>query len=123
MGPRGTGKRTLDWLRLNVSAEIALRSLEGSRVGRLRYEDFAADPMAELTRLSTELGVPVNEKLGARQSLTLSPKHLIAGNPVRYRREVTITPDNEWLSAMPRSKQVLIGVMTAPLMLKYGYGC
>jgi Sulfotransferase family len=118
--PRGLRQSTLDWLRLNASAEIALRSVDPGRVSRLRYEDFAADPFVELGRLSAELGVPVNENWVAGESLTLSPNHMIAGNP-RVRRGATISPDNEWVSAMPRSKQLLIGAATSPLLLKYGY--
>ena len=118
---QGTGQSTLGWLRLNASAEIALRSFDRGRVSRLRYEDFAADPFVELSRLSTELGVPVNENRIADESVTLALNHLVGGNSVRFRREVTIRPDDQWVSAMPRSTKLLIGVATSPLLLKYGY--
>jgi len=118
---QGTGQSTLGWLRLNASAEIALRSFDRGRVSRLRYEDFAADPFVELSRLSTELGVPVNENRIANESVTLARNHLVGGNLVRFRREVTIRPDDQWVSAMPRSTKLLIGAATSPLLLKYGY--
>jgi Sulfotransferase family len=118
---RDPARSTLDWLRLNTSAEIALRSVGRDRLSRLRYEDFAADPFVELGRLSTELGVPVNENRVAGRSLTLAPNHLIGGNPARFRREVTIRLDDQWVSAMPRWRKLLIGAATSPLLLKYGY--
>jgi hypothetical protein len=91
------------------------------RVSRLRHEDFAADPFVELGRLSTELGVAVNKNQIAGESVTLAPNHLAGGNPFRFRREVTIRPDDEWMTAMPRSTKLLVGVATTPLLLKYGY--
>jgi hypothetical protein len=118
---RSLRQSTLEWLRLNASAEIALRPFDRGRVSRLRYEDFAADPFVELGRLSTELGVPVNKNQIAGESVTLAPNHLAGGNPVRFRREVTIRPDDEWMTAMPRSTKLLVGVATTPLLLKYGY--
>jgi len=118
---RGLRQSTLDWLRLNASAEIALRSFDHGRVSRRRYEDFAADPFVELDHLSTELGVPVNKNQIADESVTLAPNHLFGGNPVRFRRDVTVRPDDERVSAIPRSTKLLIGAATSPLLLRYGY--
>jgi len=55
----------------------------------------------------------------ADESVTLTLCHLFGGNPVRFRREVTIRPD-VWVSAMLRSTKLLIGTVTSPLLLKYG---
>jgi hypothetical protein len=118
---RGPRQSTLDCLRLNASAEIALRSFDRGRVSRFRYDDFAADPFVELGRLSTELGVPVNKNQIADESVTLAPNHLFGGNPVRFRRDVTVRPDDERVSAIPRSTKLLIGAATSPLLLRYGY--
>jgi hypothetical protein len=90
-------------------------------VSRLRYEDVTADRFVELARLATELGVPVNKNRIADESVTLAPNHLAGGNSVRFRREVTSRPDDEWISAMPRSMKLLIGPAMTPLLLKYGY--
>ena len=118
---RGLRQSMLDWLRLKASAETALQSLDRGQLSRLRCEDFAADPFVELGRLSTELGVPVNKNQIADESVTLAPNHHFGGNPVRFRREVTIRTDDEWVSAMPRSIKLLIGAATTPLSLKYGH--
>jgi hypothetical protein len=117
---RGPRQATLDWLCLNASAEIALRLFDRSRVSRPRYEDFPADPFVELGRLSAELGAPANKNQIADESVPLAPNHLAGGNPVRFRREASIKPDDEWVSARPRSMKLLIGVATSPLLLKYG---
>jgi hypothetical protein len=90
------------------------------RVSRLRYEHVTADRFVELSRLSTELGILVNKGQIADESVRFAPSHPIGGNPVRFRREVTITSD-VWVSAMPRSPKLLIGAATSPLLLKYGY--
>jgi hypothetical protein len=90
------------------------------RVSRLRYKDFTADRFVELGRLSTGLGVPVSKSQIADESVTFAPNNLVRRNPVRFRRKVTIRPD-VWVSEMPRSMKLLIGVATTPLLLKYGY--
>ena len=90
-------------------------------VSRLRYEDLTTNRFVELGRLSTELGVPLNKSQIADESVRFAPNHLFGGNPVRFRREVTIRPDDEWMTAMPRSTKLLVGVATTPLLLKYGY--
>ncbi|MFZ2057577.1 MAG: hypothetical protein WAV54_09255 [Acidimicrobiales bacterium] len=91
------------------------------RISRLRYEDVTADRFVELDRLSTEPGVPVNKSRMADESVRFAPSHLMDGNPVRFRREVSIRLGDEWVSATPRSRKLLIGVATTPLLLKYGY--
>jgi hypothetical protein len=121
MPPQGPRQSTLGWLRLNTSAEIALRSFDGGQVSRLRYEDFATDPFVELSRLATELGCPVYKNRIANKSVLLAPNYLVGGNPVRLLREVTTRPDDQSVSAMPRSTKLLIGVATIPLLLQYGY--
>jgi hypothetical protein len=87
---------------------------------RLRYEDVTTDRFVELGRLSTELGVPLNKSQIADESVRFAPNHLFGGNPVRFRREVTIRSD-VWVSATPRSTKLLVRAATTPLLLKYGY--
>ena len=90
------------------------------RVSRLRYEDLTANRFVELGCLSNELAVPVNKCRIADESVTFAPNHLVGGNPVRFRREVTIRPD-VWVSAMLRWMKLLIGAATSPLSLQCGY--
>jgi len=92
-----------------------------TRSGSTLLDMLIADPFVELSRLSTELGVPVNENRIADESVTLALNHLVGGNPVRFRQEVTIRPDDQWVSVMLRSTKLLMGVATSPLLLKYGY--
>jgi hypothetical protein len=99
-----------------------LRSFYRGRVSRLRDEDFTADPFVELgRRLSTQLGVPVNKNQIGDESVGLEPNHLADGNPLRFRREVTIRPDDEWVPAMLRWMKPLIRPAISPLYWKYGY--
>jgi hypothetical protein len=118
---RGLHQSMLDWLRLNASAGIPLRSFDRGRVSRLRYKDSAADLFVELGRLSTELEVPVNKNQIADESVTLAPNHLASGSPVRFRPEVTTRPDDEWMSAMSHLINLLFGAATSTPLLKYGY--
>ena len=102
------------------SVHLDMLRVDRGWVSRLRYEDVTADRFVELGRLSTELGVPLNKSQIADESVRFAPNHLFGGNPVRFRREVTIRSD-VWVSAMPCSPKLLVGVATTPLLLKYGY--
>jgi hypothetical protein len=79
-----------------------------------------AGRLVELSRLATAHRVTVNKNQIADESATLTPSHLF-GHPVRFRREVTIRPEDEWASAKPRSIELRLGPATSPLLSKHGY--
>ena len=97
----------------------------GTPTDLIRYEDFAADPHASLTRLLTFLGrTDTDEALSFVEgnSLHLDPSHTVAGNPMRFSSGVVdVVPDQAWQVAFPQSKQRLVTGLTMPLRRRYGY--
>ncbi len=86
-----------------------------------RYEDFIANPAAELADIASfALGKPVELPAGLfdRQPHVL---HTIAGNPVRIGSErVKVKEDNEW-KKMPTVGRLLVSGLCAPQMARYEY--
>jgi hypothetical protein len=92
----------------------------------LRYERFVADPEGTLRRISAMAGHemrPGDLDFVEASGLRLSAEHSVSGNPMRFSEgTVPLRVDDAWRSAMrPRDKAV-VTAMTAPAMLRYGYG-
>ena len=52
----------------------------------------------------------------------LRPGCAFAGNPGRFRTGLqTLSPDEEWRSAMPAGRRLLLEALTAPELRRYGY--
>jgi Sulfotransferase family len=112
------------WLAWNVTSEAVARRHDPNHVMRLRYEDFAADPLgttARIVRLVDEVApdLPFIDPTTVR----LKGNHTVSGNPARYVDGVVpIREDDEWRSQMPIHQRLAVTLMTFPLLVKYGYG-
>jgi len=95
------------------------------RATRARYEDIIADPNAELGRITSELDLPAAAQalsFLADSAAELPASHALSGNPMRFQRgKVELRADNEWRTAMSRSRRAAITAATWPLLLRYGY--
>lgn len=84
---------------------------------RLRYEDFVSAPgprAAEVASL-VDGGPPVLRTGGGWA-------HSISGNPVRFeQRPVKIRLDDEWRTRLDAKERLVVTVVTAPLLRRYGY--
>lgn len=102
----------------------ALR-LRGVRGARVRYEDFADDPMGELDRVVrvTGLGADAESVRGeGDRTLRLGTVHTVSGNPSRFSTgDIEIRRDEKWRAAMPRGQRLVVTALTLPVMLAYGY--
>ena len=91
---------------------------------RVRYEDFLREPRASVRSLRTFAGLDGGvdlERVGDH-AVRLTPSHTCSGNPVRFAQgEVPLCLDDRWRSAMVRSDARLVSVLTAPLLVRYGY--
>jgi hypothetical protein len=100
----------------------ATRSQHVPRI-RVRYEDFTADPEGVVRRvlaLTGDQGVPLRHLDG--HQVTLGPNPNVGGNPMKLEAgPITIAQDDAWRQAMPERDQRLVTVLTAPLLLAYGY--
>jgi len=92
---------------------------------RLRYEDFVAEPRTQLRRIVEFLGRAAQDTdLGflSAEGVELPRDHSVAGNPMRFRSgPEPITLDEQWRSALPRGSRLVVGALTAPGLLRYGY--
>lgn len=92
----------------------------------LRYERFVADPGDALRRISAIAGYemrPGDLDFIEASGLRLTPEHSVSGNPMRFSEgTVPLRADDAWRSAMRRRDRAVVTAMTAPAMLRYGYG-
>jgi hypothetical protein len=99
----------------------------GTRTRLLRYEDFVADPRAVLTELAEFADVPAGDlgfltESADQSSVLLSPSHTVAGNPMRFRTGPTaLRQDDAWRAQLPKARRMLVTLLTAPLLARYGY--
>jgi sulfotransferase family protein len=97
----------------------------GVPVQRIHYEQFLADPNGCLGRIAAFLGMPTDHKgdLVTGDIVRLRPTHQVAGNPMRFRTgDLQLRSDEQWRVELSFAQASLVGVLTAPLMLSYGYG-
>lgn len=117
-----TWKSSLLWLVWNVVA--ALLWPTGTKgVCRVRYEDFVDSPEAVLTTVVREVGLdPADLPFVTPTSVRLQPTHSVAGNPNRHDSGVVqVRADNEWQQGMRWQDRLLVTVLTAPGIVRFGY--
>jgi hypothetical protein len=100
---------------------LAKRGVPGVRV---RYESLVENPSVELERLVCHAGLPVGQDTlafldGSRVRFTTN--HVVAGNPLRLRKDVELRRDDVWRTRMGRPQRSLVFLLTWPLLLRYGY--
>ncbi len=104
---------------------FALLRRLGTRTRLLRYEDFVAAPRRTLLELAEFAGLPATDGqavVSDDSSVVLTPSHTVAGNPVRFRHgPMTLRRDDAWRERLPRRRKLLVGLLTFPLLVRYGY--
>lgn len=85
----------------------------------LNYEEFVEYPRETLKRLVDKISPHSANALKCflRDDLVdLDVAHTVSGNPVRFKTgALHITPDIEWLSAMPMWKKLVVSALTRPI--------
>lgn len=91
---------------------------------RVRYEDFLRDPERTLQMICGLVGEqPQSLPLVDHDHVQLQPTHSVAGNPSRHRTGlVQLRADDEWERCMAVRERVLVDLLTAPGLLRWGYG-
>ncbi|MBC7815532.1 MAG: sulfotransferase [Planctomycetaceae bacterium] len=90
---------------------------------RMRYEDFVAEPQAQLDRIGRVCGLDYSAT--AQALLTgesLKVEHPIAGNRMRMKGSVTLKPDWEWRERLPARDRAVCWLCAGWLLLAFGYG-
>ena len=123
MGTRRLPSTVRRWVENCLGTETLLRYLPRDRSLRVRYEDFSREPRVVVDQILALLGESGEAPFEDDHTVRLGPNHIVAGNPSRFTTgSVTIRADEEWRGRMPRREQLLVEVVTKPLMLRYGYG-
>lgn len=114
-------RSAIEWVGMNALAEAHGRAR--SRFVLIRYEDFCERPEETVSKASRALHIPMRfEDARLPREASSAVHHSIAGNPSRFTRgPIAIKRDDEWRHRMPRSRRTLVGAMTSPLLLRFGY--
>lgn len=120
--PRPAWYSVAFWAFINVLAAVVclFRSRQSLR---MRYEDFVAEPQAQLERLGQVCGLDYSAT--AKALLTGEPlkvEHPIAGNRMRMKGNVTLKPDWEWRDRLPARDRAICWLCAGWLLLAFGYG-
>jgi hypothetical protein len=119
----GPVRSSFRWLGTNLLAEGVGRRLPEGRFIRLRYEDFVADPRAEVARLQTFVGEsPTEDPFIDDHRVVLKPNHTVWGNRSRFLSgEVELRRDREWQHRASFSTMSVASTVTIPLLFRYHY--
>ncbi len=122
MGTRRLPSSVRRWTASALGSEALRRELADEQWLRLRYEDFCSEPATSLDRILTMVGQDGRPPFEAADTVSLTPNHIVAGNPSRFTvGSVKISVDEEWRRAMSRRDQWLVAGGTFPLLRRYGY--
>jgi Sulfotransferase family len=112
----------LRWMANNSLIHVlARRGIPGIRV---RYESLIETPAHELERVLEHAGLPLTAETLAfldGRPMKLKPNHVVAGNPLRLRKDLELRVDEAWRAQMGRRQRSLVLLLTWPLLLQYGY--
>jgi hypothetical protein len=111
------------WIENTVGTVYLRRRIPASRWLFLRYEDFARDPRGAVLALARLVGEPGStESFSDPRTVRLATAHTVSGNPDRFRAgPVRIAEDDAWRRQMRRRDRLVVGTVTLPWLLRYGY--
>lgn len=118
-------KCAVKWAVVNLVFLIFRGRLHRGAFMTVKYEDFARSPDSCLSAIERRLGLEPTDAGPPdrpRRELRLA-QHSVSGNPVRFdpERLAKISLDQEWRDSMPRRARALVGLLTLPLLVAYGY--
>lgn len=97
----------------------------GIPVVRVRYESLVSSPRPEMERILRTLnGGVAHDHLSyiSDRSVVLGRGHTVMGNPMRMQMgAIDLRVDDEWRTRMHPAKRAIVGALTWPLRLRYGY--
>lgn len=118
----GPVRASLMWVVMQLAAE-KLAGPKPHQYRRLLYEDLVAKPRETLEGILAAANMRGSQlPLVDERTVTLSPVHGFSGNPSRFKRgAITLQADNEWLENMRPAQRMVVGLITSPLLTRYGY--
>ena len=120
--PRSAWYSVAFWAFINVLAAIVCLARRRHSL-RMRYEDFVAEPKAQLERLGQVFDLDYSATADALLTgQSLKVEHPIAGNRMRMKGNVTLKPDWEWRDRLPARDRAVCWLCAGWLLLAFGYG-
>jgi hypothetical protein len=109
---------TTRWLGLTLGSEYLRARVPKWRT--LRYEDFVKAPSRTTLQIAADLGCRFAEAPFSAESVAeLGPQHMLGSNPDKLKRGPTRIAEKS--SNLPWLSRAFVSVLTAPLLLRYGY--
>ena len=122
MGSRSPWRSAVEWDIKNMLFHCFRLA---ARRQLVRYESLAAEPaqeIARILRLADGDRVSSGEKVLPCREFELSPFHTLGGNRVRFNRgQIRLSADYEWKTRMRLPQRSVVGALTLPLLIAYGY--
>jgi hypothetical protein len=110
------------WSRVNLFSEIAMAAMHGHSRMRVRYEDLMLRPNGTLHELAEIIDIGVQDVVDeGDRTVPISFGHMVAGNRIRMKPTVSISPDFEWRKIMDDRVQRRLWAVAWPFMRRYDY--
>jgi hypothetical protein len=109
------------WSARNVAGWLLRRIVGRARFMVLRYEDVIADPDAALARIAAFVGEEPRAVVDTDANILLPTSHTPTGNGGFVEKRVALALDDAWVRSSSAPDRVLVSVLTAPLLWRFGY--
>jgi hypothetical protein len=97
----------------------------GHRRRRVNYEALVDDPVGTVSGILEFLGATARDarrRINAVTPFRSTGNHTIGGNPVRFEvGPIDLRADTEWRVRLTATQKAVVGALTAPLLVRYGY--
>lgn len=121
MDRHSIARSAIEWNLFNYLVRSRSRRYASYTV--MRYEDLVGNCAVELQRVADAMGEALphlQDQYGP--SLTLGFSHTASGNPSRFEGgEIRLSRDEEWINAMRGRARLVVTVLTALGLARYGY--
>lgn len=120
--PRPVLRTAVFWAVVNHFSERMCRRLGPAASIRVRYEDFAADPVTFLAPVGRITGVDLGEV--ARSAAAGEPfavGHTVAGSRLRMAGSIRLRLDERWRQNLSQRQRMLFRLVAGRYLKRYGY--
>jgi len=115
-------KTVASWAIVNVLTSVSAFLMGSRNVLRVRYEDLCEAPVETLNRIGEFTGQDLTHVTETvRGDGELSIGHNVAGNRVRFTKQLRFRPDYEWREKMRRRFRTAFWLAAWPIALALGY--
>lgn len=117
---RSIWRAAIFWLLVNRQSDYVRK--KALKKTFIKYEDLVLKPEYTLSKIAELADIdpkPLIESLTS--NLAQKDSHIMAGNKLRWQKQITLKLDTEWPTKMSKRKQKLFLIIAGRLMNRYGY--